>query len=73
MRSTMNPSLRPDLPEPSLPFPEQTLEDCNNGTKESKEENHWDFCPNCSARLVNRGCKYRCPRCHYFMSCSDFD
>ncbi|RMH58104.1 MAG: hypothetical protein D6685_12290 [Bacteroidetes bacterium] len=34
---------------------------------------YWDYCPNCSARLYNVGCKYRCPRCHYFMSCSDFD
>lgn len=35
--------------------------------------NYWDYCPNCGHRLQNRGCKYRCPRCHYFMSCSDFD
>ncbi len=34
---------------------------------------YWHYCPNCSARLENRGCKFRCPRCHYFMSCSDFD
>ncbi len=34
---------------------------------------YWDFCPNCSARLHNVGCKYRCTQCHYFMSCSDFD
>ncbi len=37
------------------------------------DKSYWDFCPNCSQRLENRGCKYRCPRCHYFMSCSDFD
>jgi len=35
--------------------------------------NYWDYCPNCSTALHNAGCKYRCPKCHYFMSCSDFD
>ena len=35
--------------------------------------NYWDYCPNCGMHLHNAGCKYRCPRCHYFMSCSDFD
>ena len=34
---------------------------------------YWDYCPNCGHRLQNERCKYRCPRCHYFMSCSDFD
>ena len=34
---------------------------------------YWDYCPNCGSRLHNHGCKYRCPRCYYFMSCSDFD
>ena len=33
----------------------------------------WDFCPNCGSELHNERCKRRCPRCHYFMSCSDFD
>ena len=35
--------------------------------------NYWDYCPNCGTHLHNAGCKYRCPKCHYFMSCSDFD
>ena len=39
----------------------------------SASGNYWDYCPNCSSRLHNRGCKYRCPKGHYFMSCSDFD
>jgi hypothetical protein len=34
---------------------------------------YWDYCPNCGSHLHNHGCKYRCPKCHYFMSCSDFD
>ncbi len=34
---------------------------------------HWRFCPQCGHELVNEKCKLRCPRCHYFMSCSDFD
>ena len=34
---------------------------------------HWRFCPQCGQELINEKCKLRCPRCHYFMSCSDFD
>ena len=30
------------------------------------------FCPNCSVKLVDRGCKLKCPQCGYFLSCSDF-
>ena len=42
-------------------------------TGDEAADNYWDYCPNCASRLHNRGCKYRCPKCHYFMSCSDFD
>jgi hypothetical protein len=34
---------------------------------------HWRYCPRCDHELINEKCKLRCPRCHYFMSCSDFD
>lgn len=34
---------------------------------------YWRWCPRCSHELQNEKCKLRCPRCHYFMSCSDFD
>ncbi len=30
------------------------------------------YCPNCSQRLTDRGCKLRCERCGYFMDCSEF-
>ncbi len=34
---------------------------------------YWRWCPRCGHELHNEKCKLRCPRCHYFMSCSDFD
>lgn len=42
------------------------------GVKEASGE-YWRWCPRCSHELHNEKCKLRCPRCHYFMSCSDFD
>lgn len=59
MTMTTVPSRRPDPDAPPQPDP--------------PADAYWDHCPNCGSRLVNQGCKYRCPRCHYFMSCSDFD
>jgi len=31
------------------------------------------FCPVCSKRLESWRCKMVCPRCGYFMSCSEFE
>jgi len=33
----------------------------------------WRWCPRCGHELHNHRCKLTCPRCHYFLSCSDFD
>ena len=35
----------------------------------------WEFCPVCGSKLMNRKCRFVCsdPKCHYFMSCSEFD
>lgn len=75
----MNPEPRPRLDAPALPFPEDApvLDEPVHAEAPSEgrrgEGQPWDHCPNCGAALVNDRCKRRCTRCHYFMSCADFD
>ena len=44
-------------------------------TPESKQDNWWEICPVCGAKLVNQKCRFVCSnsKCHYFQSCSEFD
>jgi hypothetical protein len=44
---------------------------CRLGSINSRE--HWRYCLQCGRELINEKCKLRCPSCHYFMSCPDFD
>jgi hypothetical protein len=46
---------------------------CSAPSDKNISGEHWRFCLQCGHELINEKCKLRCPRCHYFMSCSDFD
>jgi hypothetical protein len=50
-----------------------TTDACPAPSAKSISGEHWRFCLQCGHELINEKCKLRCPRCHYFMSCSDFD
>jgi hypothetical protein len=47
--------------------------EANTDSSENASGEHWRYCLRCGHELINEKCKLRCPRCHYFMSCSDFD
>ena len=50
----------------------ETNETCRLNSADNPGE-HWRYYLQCGHELINEKCKLRCPRCHYFMSCSDFD
>ena len=81
----MNPDARPRPPLPELPFGDApvtgqpaghqfhiAITDLPDGRR-APARDYWNWCPNCGSRLHNERCKRRCSRCHYFMSCADFD
>ncbi len=49
------------------------IDGCPTDEAASGSGKHWRYCLRCGHELINEKCKLRCPRCHYFMSCSDFD
>jgi len=51
---------------------ESPTERCPIGSGDVSGE-YWRWCPRCGTELHNEKCKLRCLKCHYFMSCSDFD
>jgi hypothetical protein len=57
----------------AIPAEKADAEGSRDAAKGGAEGEHWRWCPRCGHELHNEKCKLRCPRCHYFMSCSDFD
>ena len=51
----------------------EQVKSCPESSGENVSGEHWRFCPQCGHELINEKCKLRCPRCQYFMSCSDYD
>jgi len=51
-----------------------TTPDSSPDPRRSEEDSRMalEFCPNCSAKLIGQSCKLKCPRCGYFLSCSDY-
>jgi hypothetical protein len=44
----------------------------NASSPAAKPADPGQYCPNCSAKLRESGCKLKCPECGFYLSCSDF-
>lgn len=70
----MKPHAMDPQPDGPAPKPQVTPSPGSSPRPDGEEPGEpWRWCPRCSHELHNERCKLRCPRCHYFMSCSDFD
>jgi hypothetical protein len=47
--------------------------DAGAGPQTNVTGEYWRWGPRCGNEMQNEHCKLLCPRCHYCMSCSDFD
>src|SRR5262245_4598334 len=82
-RQVMQPNIRPNITcQPNLIRLQEDIMsdkvlgiDVHHHSKEEKQEDWWEFCPVCGCKLLNHKCRFVCsnPRCHFFMSCSEFD
>jgi len=61
------------IPNSNLQAKTKSSDACPAPLDKNISGEHWRFCPQYGHELINEKCKLRCPRCHYFMSCSDFD
>jgi len=56
----------------TTPVERQPVKAENIPVKTAPISNPASFCPNCSAQLKEHRCKLSCPRCGFYLSCSDF-
>ncbi len=40
-------------------------------SNEVSDNEYWNYCDNCGTRLETFRCRYVCPKCGFFHSCSE--
>ena len=54
------------------PFRPESHPESSEQSTRWKTKDVSQYCPQCGIELTGDHCKLICPRCHYFMSCSDY-